>query len=163
MPFFLAVLLLSLCGCATGRQAENLSTIRFFAGVNPDSSDRHRFVPLYQASELRIPVAKEPFLDEGHVRRASVEETVGGFRVRLEFDRRGSGLLRNASHQFRDRHIAIQAAFPETLWLGAPKMERAIDDGVFLFTPHLTREEARRLVDGLNALAEKLHGDEEAP
>ncbi len=152
IPFFLLLAF----GCATGKKPQELSAIRFFLGINPDSSERHRFVPLYQESDLRIAVADEPFLDEGHVEEASIEEVVGGFQVRIRFDRRGAGLLQNATHRFRNRHLAIHAFIPEGVWLAAPVMDRGIDDGVLRFTPRISRERAERLVAGLNAVAEEL-------
>ena len=139
IPFFLLLAF----GCATGKKPQELSAIRFFLGINPDSSERHRFVPLYQESDLRIAVADEPFLDEGHVEEASIEEVVGGFQVRIRFDRRGAGLLQNATHRFRNRHLAIHAFIPEGVWLAAPVMDRGIDDGVLRFTPRISRGEGR--------------------
>ena len=157
---FAIALGIALCGCASSgkddQPSEKYSTLRLFGAVNPDRSGRHQTVQIYRRTPITLSVAAENFLDEGYVMEASVIETVGGFSLRIQYDRRGSGLLEIATHRLRNRHIAIHSSFPESRWLAAPVVDRQITDGVLIFTPDATREEADRIVEGLNELSKKL-------
>jgi hypothetical protein len=44
-------------------------------------------------------------------------------------------------------------------WLAAPQITKHLSAGVFTFTPDATREEAERIVTGLNNVAEKVKKD----
>ena len=43
----------------------------------------------------------------------------------------------------------------EGRWLAAPRINKRIADGVLVFTPDATREEAEQIALGLNNLAQK--------
>ena len=90
---------------------------------------------------------------------ATVVEAVGGFMLRIQYDRHGTGVLEIATHRMRNQHIAIHSSFPETRWLAAPIIDGPISNGLLVFTPDATREEADRIAKGLNALAKKLRKD----
>ncbi len=155
--WWLVLLLPLLWGCAsTSSDSRQYSTLRLFAGVNPDRTGKHQVVPIYQRSNIRITVASEPFLDEGYVQEARIVETLGGFSVRVRYDRRGTGLLQNATHRIQGRHLAIQAGFPEIRWLASIFLEEPLEEGVLEFVPDATREEAERFVLGLNNVAKRI-------
>ncbi|MCS1411502.1 MAG: hypothetical protein M2R45_04702 [Verrucomicrobia subdivision 3 bacterium] len=146
-------------GCAlTSKEEESgkYSTLRLYGSVNPDRTGRFQTVPIYRRSPIMITVKPKPFLDEGYIVEAAVVESNGGFSLRIQYDRRGTGLFENATHRLRNRHIAIHSSFSDSRWLAAPFIEKPISDGVLIFTPDATREEAERIVRGLNAIAEKL-------
>lgn len=157
-------LLVLFVGCAsTGsdgdKPSEKYSTLRLYGAVKPDRTGRHQTIPIYRRTPIMLTVASQPFLDEGYVMEASVIETVGGFSLRVQYDKRGTGLLENATHRMRNQHIAIHSAFPESRWLAAPVVDTPISNGLLVFTPDATREEAERIASGLNALARKLRKD----
>ena len=150
-----AVALLS-GGCASKPGKEEYSALRLYVSVNPDQTGRFQMVSIYRRSPIRFAVSTAPFLDEGYVREAKLVEAPGGFRLWIQYDRRGAGLLENMTHRFRNRHLVVYGAFPEGRWLAAPVIEKPIRDGVLVFTPDATREEAERIARGLNRLAAKL-------
>ena len=143
-------------GCASKREKEEYSALRLYISVNPYQTGRFQMVSIYRRSPIRLAVSPSPFLDEVYVREAKVVEAPGGFRLWIQYDRRGAGLLENMTHRFRNRHLVVYGAFPEGRWLAAPAIEKPIRDGVLVFTPDATREEAKRIARGLNRLAAKL-------
>ena len=145
-------------GCASKREKEEYSALRLYVSVNPDQTGRFQMVSIYRRSPLRFAVSPSPFLDEGYVKEAKVVEAPGGFRLWIQYDRRGAGLLENMTHRFRNQHLIIYGAFPEGRWLAAPAIEEPIRDGVLVFTPDATRKEAERIAQGLNRLAAKIRG-----
>ena len=156
----LIILSLSLSGCASrsdgGKPSDKYSTLRLYGAVQPDRTGRHQSVPINRRTPMMMTVADQPFLDEGYIMEAAVVESVGGFSLRIQYDRRGTGLLENATHRMRNQHIAIHSSFPESRWLAAPVIDTPISNGLLVFTPDASREEAERIASGLNALARKL-------
>jgi hypothetical protein len=105
-------------------------------------------------------------LTEARVTEARVVDGVGGFAIRLQFDRQGTWLLESNSTANRGRRFAIFCVFndlqnPKVVvgrWLAAPMITR-ITNGVLQFTPDATLEEAHQIVRGLNNVAKKLQSD----
>jgi len=61
----------------------------------------------------------------------------------------------------RGKRIAIFTQFgvekaAKQRWLAAPMIARRLTDGVLIFTPNATREEADEIVLGLNNVASKI-------
>lgn len=158
--FNIYLLLLALSGCGTLGKKKEFSTIRFYLEVNPDGTDRNGPVPVHRTNPLYVNVQKEAFLKEGHLQRAYVVDATGGFEIRLEFGRKGRLLLEQYSTAYRGKRIAIFATFGESRFLGAPILNRSITDGIFTFTPDTSREEADRIVRGLNNVSDKLENNE---
>jgi uncharacterized protein YceK len=158
LPMIAASLLLS--GCASSskekKPSDKYSTLRLYGAVPPDQTERHQSVQIYRRTPIMMSVAAEPFLDEGYIVEATVVEAVGGFMLRVQYDKHGTGVLEIATHRMRNQHIAIHSSFPETRWLAAPIINAPISNGLLVFTPDATREEADRIAKGLNALAKKL-------
>jgi preprotein translocase subunit SecD len=89
---------------------------------------------------------------------ASVVEDRGTFFIRIQFDHIGTSLLNATTLANPGRRIAVASQFPGLRWVAAPQIQGRIADGVFTFTPDASREEAERIVRGLNngiALAKK--------
>lgn len=133
----------------------DISTLRLHYVMNPDGTERCLPIKLHRGSPITLHVDRTPFLHEGFVQSAEVTENLGTFEIRVQFDRTGSLLLDNMSVAWRGRNIAIYSEFTDARWLAAPLMNRRITDGVLTFTPDATREEADRIVLGLNNLARK--------
>ena len=163
------VLLLAvfLVGCSTSGSNKKFSVVRLHLEVNRDISDRSSAVPIYRDKPVMVNVEKDPFLGEGTIQEARVVDVVGGFAVRLKFERRGTWLLEQYTGSNRGKRIAIYGEFfapPDlktnvTRWLAAPVITQRISDGVLTFTPDATREEANQLVRGLTKLAKKTADD----
>ncbi len=155
----LLILIGSAVGCKTtgGEDDDVYSLLRLHLEVRSDGGQRTGYVPIYRANPVQICVQNEPFLDGGSVRDASVVEAFGGgFSLRIQFDERGIKILETVSVAHRNKRIAVYGNFSDSRWLAAPMMVEAIRDGVFIFTPDATREEAERLAEGLNRVAVEL-------
>jgi len=113
------------------------------------------------ATESKPNAEKKPFLSEEFVASAKVVDEVGGFALRIQFDHQGATMLEQITTENRGRKIAIFSQFAEKLvdyrWLAAPIISHRITDGVLVFTPDTTREEAEEIALGLNNVSKKAH------
>ncbi len=136
------------------KKGKEKSFMRIHIQEDPDGTDRSAEVSVYRANPVKINVHKEPFLDQGNLARASVVDDIGGFAIKLEFTRQGTWLLENQTSAYKGRQIVIGALFGDTpdklRWLAAPYITEPIGNGILRFTPDATREEAERIVLGLN-------------
>jgi len=129
-----------------------------------DLPGREKIVSVYRERPFTLSVETEPFLTQNDVAEAKVIEVVGGFAIRLQLMQRGARLLEQYSSVNPGKHLAIFSQFvdppKETLnegrWLAAPRISHRITDGILIFTPDATREEAERIVLGLNNVVRKL-------
>jgi hypothetical protein len=157
---------LLICGCHTKKAQEPkkhtmISCLRIHLEVNADSSGKSERVPVFREHPVMVNVESEPFLTEADVAEARVVDELGGFALRIKFERKGALLLEQYSGANRGKHMAIFGQFftnttaklPESRWLAAPKIARRVSDGVLSFTPDATREESQQLVLGLNNVA----------
>jgi len=157
---FNIVLLLILASGGLGCQSlkeKNVTTLRLHLEVNnPDRLGVGQSVSIGKTEIFSLLTEKEPFLDEGHVKKASVVKALGGFSILLQLDRHGSWVLEQYSTAERGKRVAIFGEFGEARWLAAPVLNHTIKDGAFTFTPDMTLDEAYRFVEGLNNVAEKV-------
>ena len=157
-PFNIHLLWLALAvglaaGCMTteeGKQSKEATVLRFHLEVNPDGTHHNIVISVYG---IPVNVQRDPFLDEGSIQEASVEDTLGGFALKVQFDHHGTLVLDNMTIASKGQRIAILSQFGQARWLAAPIIARRISDGVFIFTPDATKEEAERIVRGLNNVA----------
>jgi hypothetical protein len=158
---FNIILLLGLAaGCRTADDRKEFSTIRFHMEANPEGGWTTVTAHIYRENSVPVPVEKSPFLDERDVARAAVMEELGGFYLQIEFNRHGTLLLETMTRTNPGRRIAVHSEFPESRWLAAPQINRPISNGVLTFTPDASREEAERIVRGLNNVAAKAKKEE---
>jgi preprotein translocase subunit SecD len=149
-----AALVFTGAGCqssADRQRAKELSTLRLHLEVNPDTTGRSAPVPIFRESPLLVNVETDSFLDEAHIIQAQVQDDPrGGFVIRIQFDSIGTSLLNATTLANPGRRIAVGSQFPNLRWLAAPVIQGRMADGVFTFTPDASREEAERIVRGLN-------------
>ena len=153
--YFLWLLAGLLTGCKTTeekKKSKDASTIRLHLEVNADGTPHSGGVPIYRQQPIMVNVNREPFLTEGELQEASVVEALGGFAIKLQFNRHGSLVLDGTTTSYKGRRIGIQSQFTESRWLAAPLISQRLSNGVLVFTPDATREEAERIVRGLNNL-----------
>jgi|SRR6266404_4656018 len=160
--YLLLALLAIFCapGCKSLGKKKEASTLRLHLEVAPDGTDKNGPVPIYRANPIFVNVEKDPFLNEGRIAKAAVVDVMGGFAIFVQFDRRGSWLLEQYSTANKGRRVAILSQFGEVRWLAAPVMTKRISDGTLVFTPDATREEAERIVRGLNNVAKEIQEKE---
>lgn len=162
--YLLVMALALVCGCKTTDSKKQASTFRVHLEVNRDGTDRNKGVPIYRESPVLVNIERSPFLTEAQVTEARVVDTVGGFALRVQLDRRGTWLLEQYTVANHGKRMAIFSQFvtdpkkhvTEGRWLGAPVITQRISDGVLLFTPDATRDEAYSIALGLNNVAKKL-------
>jgi hypothetical protein len=163
---FLGLLVLALlAGCGTTeerKRKKELSNLRVHAETG-GRSDMSSAISVIRASPIRLNVEREPLLDENNVEAASVEEQPGGFVIRVKFDRQGAWILERATVMNQGRHLAIHSEFGDHRWLAAPLVTGKNSTGEMVFTPDCTREEAERVVRGLNNVVRKLKNKENWP
>ena len=161
----LAVAVGLLCGCSTeaSKRKKRVSTFRVHAEMNPDSMGRTEKVQVYRAQPFWMTVGKQPFLTEQLIKSAQVVDVLGGYALQIQFDRQGGWLLEQYTAALRGKHLGIfcqwcsppQEKLNEGRWLAAPLVHTHIVDGLLIFTPDASREEAEQIALGLNNVAKK--------
>ena len=157
-----ALLLVGAAGCtSTGghHKHKEASTLRLYLEADPDAGGSTATVPVIRANPVAVTIQTNPFLDETDLADAEVVDVMGGFAIQVTFDFHGRLILQNTTGANHGRRIVVFSVFGSVTggrWLAAPMITKAISNGVLTFTPDATREEAQRVVDGLNNLAEKL-------
>jgi preprotein translocase subunit SecD len=141
------------CGSTGGDKKKNLTTLEFHLEINADGSADNQTVSVFRDHPMELTIDREPFLDGTDVSEARVVDDLGGFKIRLQFNWRGTQLLASTTQANRGKRIAIVCFFGKTRWLGAPMIRNAVTDGVYTFTPDCSRDEADTIVKGLNDVA----------
>jgi len=162
----LLLALAMVCGCKTaeGKRKKVLASLRLHQEINRDAGGRSQQTPVGRDHPITFTLDRVPFLTEAAVQQAKVVDVVGGFALQVQFDQEGGWLLEQYTASSRSRHIAIFSQFVEPgeeklnqgRWLAAPRIQTHITDGMLVFTPDTTREEAEQIALGLNNVAKKL-------
>ena len=164
--FFLLTALMLATSCSSPeerKRKKEYSNIRVHV-ESDTTADRSSAVSVHRTAPILINIEREPILDEHNVVAAMVVEQAGGtFAIQVQFDRRGAWILERTSVSYRGRHLAIFSYFGESRWLAAPLITGKNSTGMLTFTPDATREEAERMVRGLNNVAKKLERRENWP
>lgn len=157
-----AAVLVCMCGCQTAGHNKNkdVATLRVHIEVVPEAMDFSTTVFIYRKNPVPVTVDKSPCLTEADVTSASVVDVEGGYDLRIQFDRRGSWLLENYTTTNPGKHLAIFSSFKdkekkEARWLAAPIIRGRISNGILMFTPDATHEEAEEIARGLNNVAKQ--------
>lgn len=158
---YLALLLacLALAGCQTAgtRARKEISTLRVHLEVRPEPTGQTETVTVFRESPVELTVERSPFLTEVHVESAKLVDAFGVPTIQVQLNRSGTWLLEQYTTAHRGRRMAIFSQFGErpeqARWLAAPLIRHRIADGFLVFTPDASREEAERIVRGLNNLA----------
>mgnify|MGYP000642786565 CR=1 FL=1 len=151
-----AALVAGIAGCQTPSKKKELSTLRVHIEVTPDGTGANQVVPVFREQPVRININKSPFLTELHVASAQVVESLGGYAIQIQFNRSGTWLLEQYSLANKGRRMVIFSQFgdgpDQARWLAAPLIRQGITNGFLVFTPDASRDEAERIVRGLNNL-----------
>ena len=139
-------------GCKTAEERQE-SSLRLHLEAPSYYNKTNVVAPIGRAHPFQVTVDREPFLFENNITAAKVVEERGGFEIELQFDQKGTWLLEQYTTANKTRRVAVFAIFGESRWLAAPLITRRVSDGKFTFSPDATREEADRIVRGLNRVA----------
>src|SRR5436190_14350675 len=97
-------------GCKTDEESKRekeRSTFQLRQESNPDPMGRTEQISVYREHPVRFVVSRVPFLNEAQVKEAKVIDVVGGFALRIEFDKEGALLLEEYTSATRGGHIAV--------------------------------------------------------
>jgi preprotein translocase subunit SecD len=155
----MAILLGLACGCQTSKK--NLTAaLRVHIEASPDLPDTSLQISVVRSDPVLMTIKREPFLTEANVIQAKIINAQGGFAIEVKFDENGSWLIEQYSAANPGRHFAIFCQWGKTVaegrWLAAPFISRRISNGTLTFTPDCSREEADKLVPGLNETAKQI-------
>jgi preprotein translocase subunit SecD len=159
--FLVLTALAMLCGCQTAKDkpSKEVSALRVHIEVNSDNTGTSQTVTVVHDDPMPFTIANEPILSEANIIAAKVIEARGGFAVEIQFDEINTLVLEQYSAANPGKHFVIFGQWGEKLaagrWLAAPFITHRIVGGRLSFTPDMTREEADRLVLGLNNVAKK--------
>jgi preprotein translocase subunit SecD len=135
-------------------EAKQLSTLRVHLQVQPEEAMGQTPVPVFRESPVWLHIQRTPILTEVHVQSAKVLEVMGTLAIEVEFNHAGLFLLEQFTTTNKGRRLVIFSQFGETKdqarWLAAPLIKERMTQGSLTFTPDATREEAERIVRGLN-------------
>ena len=154
--FVALALLVPVNGCKTDKKKKNVTILELHLEASADGSGDNESVQVFRDPPISVNVDKESFLDGEDVEQAKVVDELGGYVIQLKFNWRGTQLLSSITAANRGKRIAVLCVFGEARWLAAPVIRKAINDGVLKFTPDASREEADRIVKGLNDVAVEL-------
>src|SRR5262249_31107448 len=139
----------------------DVATLRVHVEVIPDMTEFSTKASIFRESPVTVTVDKSPFLEEGNVSEAKIIDSPGGgFQLEIHFDQHGTWMLEQYTTTNPGKHFAVFSEWghnlKESRWLGAPIINRRISNGILIFTPDASREEAESIVKGLNYLVEKM-------
>jgi len=145
-----------------GKKEPAAAMIRVYAEVTDDGTAPK--VDVIRSFPQSFPIMKQPFLDERDVTRALLLETPdGGFMIQVDTTSHGKQALEMATVSANGRHLVIFSQWtmdevekPEERWVAAPLIRSPLHNGTVIFSADCSREEAQRIVDGLNNVAVKL-------
>lgn len=126
------------------------SLVKFFLETPEGSQNKIQEIEVYRAYPERITIGTMPFIDERDFKDVNIVETPDeGFMIEFILTSEGSSILQNITGRYRGRRIIIFANFGDPRYLGAPKIEKIITNGILRITPDASREEAERFVLGM--------------
>jgi len=153
-------------GCQTAEKKKQkekdkeVTTIELHMEENTDGTSGNEPVSIGRDGSFQVNVDKTPFVNSANLVEAKVVEESGGFVIECKFDWTGSTLLESMTSSNPGKRIAVFCMFGKDRWLAAPVIKKRISNGTFRFTPDATREEADRIVRGLNNMTKKLKKDD---
>lgn len=148
----LAALALGSTACQTGKSKKLETSLRIHTEARAEASFTRK-IKVFKDESVPMVVNDLPLLTDVDVVDAQVVEALGGFAIQLKFNPTGRWQLDKHTGLNIGRHYAIFVLFGNkptvSRWIAAPIISHRIANGVILFTPDCTREEAELIVQGL--------------
>lgn len=138
------------------KHSKEASTIRFHVETGALGTERSIEISVLRSQPMKLSVEREPFINEGNVVQASLVEAEETFSIRIQLDRQGTWMLENMTASNTGKRLAIYSQFGDSRWIAAPMIRKRISNGEITFTPDASREEAERIIRGLNNIAAKV-------
>ncbi len=157
----LFLLLLLFCGCSSAdkkKKDKDAATLRFHLEVNPADTTRAVSANISRDPPIQIYVDRDAILNEGDIEVAGLAPALGGYAIKIQFNRHGTWILENVTTGYKGKRLAVFSQFGKgnDRWLGAPLIRERISTGLFVFSPDATYEEAEKIVKGLNNVAAEI-------
>jgi hypothetical protein len=159
-------------GCASGSKEKapegdqkadkQASTLRLHMETESSGMDTGKIKIKRTPPSVTLNVEKNAFADEGYLEEARVLDGMAGPILYLKFNTQGALRLQMWTVARPGRRVAVWSKWTEGRWLGAPQINKPIEDGLLVFSPDATREELERIARGLNNVAIKL-GNQKKP
>ena len=158
---YLLLTVVLLAGCQTDKQdKKTLSSLRFYVESRAQTASSGETVTVLRSHPVVVTVSHEPVLTEANIIAATLLETPGGFAIEVKFDETGTWILEQYTSANPGRHFAIFSQWTEkgkdSRWIAAPLISHRIANGMISFTPDTSRDEAKKIVVGLNNMARKI-------
>jgi preprotein translocase subunit SecD len=160
---FLAIMALAmLCGCQTEKEKKGKETSALRVHIEADLNNPRitQSVSVVRDDPMSITIEKQAILTEANLIQSKVIDSQGSFAVQIQFDESSGLVLEQYSAASEGRRFVIFAQWGEKLansrWIAAPLISHRITGGALTFTPDMSREEADRLVLGLNNVSKKI-------
>jgi preprotein translocase subunit SecD len=151
------------CQSPEKKKKKELATLHLYIETSPRGIEQTQVASILREAPFDVTVRKTPFLTEASVAEAKVIEAMGGYAISLQFNNEGKLLLEQYTSANPGKKIAVFCQFGKDLaqhrWVAAPAISRRIANGLFVFTPDASREEAEEIVLGLNNVSKKLRGN----
>ena len=138
------------------KTGENYSLIMLYLEQNNDGTKYSREMAVYRADPFVFYVNSEPFLTTADLEKATLMEARGGFALQFQFNRHGTAVLDSFTTSNKGRRIAIFCQFTEPRVLAAPMITQRNATGIIRFTPDCSRQEAERIIAGLNTAIKEI-------
>ena len=146
-----------------GKKDKEVSALRIHMESPTGLGDTTQTVSVIREDPVSVTILSAPILTEADVVAARVLDTTAGFAVELKFSSTGTLLLEEYSASNPGKHFVIFGQWGEKgndgRWLAAPLITHRITDGILSFTPDMNRDDAYRLVYGLNNVSKKIAKD----
>ncbi len=149
-------------GNSKTKKEDPMAILRFFTEVTDDGTAPK--IEVIRSLPQTYPITKEPFMDERDIARAQLMETAdGGFMIQVDTTNHGRQTLEMTTVGASGKRVVIFGQWnvdgqekPEERWLAAPLIRSPIHTGSLVFSADCSREEAQRIVEGMNNVAVKL-------
>jgi hypothetical protein len=159
--FSLAAALLVICGCETAKDRMTAALRVHFETVAGGPPGTSQTVSVLRSDPVAVTINPDEILTEANIIAARVVDVSGGFAIELQFDETTAWQLEQYTSANPGRHFVIFGQWSDKAadgrWLAAPMITHRIANGVLSFTPDCSRDEADKLVFGLNNVAKKIH------
>jgi hypothetical protein len=149
LGFLLMLCLLELTACNSA--PKNAAILRMHLPASPAATPIRRMPVTIRTPALTLEVDRLPVLSEADLDHVDLTGEGDNFGIRLFFNTHGTIMLDTVSLNNRGQLLVI---IINGVPVAAPQLRERIVDGVFDFTPDISREEAEKIVKGLNASAE---------
>ena len=158
----LAVMLAAAAGCKSDKKDtgdKHLASLRIHVENRAQLPGEGKTISVIRSNPVLVTINTEPVLTENNILKATLLDSPVGYAVQIQFDEMGTLQYEQYTAAYQGKHLVIFGQWSEettnSRWLAAPLIARRISNGVLTFTADCSREEADRLVAGLNRIAKK--------